>query len=120
MSKALRDALGKMKSTKNAVTKFSPAATEDNRIIPSRTKDAKYQVWIDAGNTIPRRKSLMLLCKSILRQKVLDLRISSKKILHTENLLHVNSILRLQTNKKNLREFWISWRRRQERSFDNK
>jgi hypothetical protein len=49
MSKALRDGLAKMKSTKNAAIKFSPAATEGNRIVPSRTKDAEYQVRIDAG-----------------------------------------------------------------------
>lgn len=58
MSRALRDALGKMKSTKNAATKFSPAATEGNRIIPSRTKDAEYQVRIDAGKYDPQTKKL--------------------------------------------------------------
>jgi hypothetical protein len=61
----------------------------------------------------------MLFCKSILRQKALDKRISSKPIPHTGKLPRVSPILRLQTNKKNLREFWISWRRRQKRSFDD-
>ena len=58
MSKALDTAFTKLKSITNAASKFSATAAEGNRIVPSRTKDAEFQVRIDAGHFDPSTKHL--------------------------------------------------------------
>lgn len=58
MSKAIDTAFTKLKGIKNAASKFSASAAEGNRIVPSRTKDAEYQVRVDAGHFDPTTKSL--------------------------------------------------------------
>ena len=51
-------AFTKLKGIKNAASKFSASAAEGNRIVPSKTKDAEYQVRIDAGHFDPSTKRL--------------------------------------------------------------
>ena len=58
MSKAIDAAFAKLKNVKNAASKFSASAAEGNRILPSRTKDAEYQIRIDAGRFDPVTKRL--------------------------------------------------------------
>ena len=58
MSKAIDTACTKSKSIKNAASKFSALAAEGNRIIPSKTKDAEYQVRINTGRLNPSTKRL--------------------------------------------------------------
>ncbi|KAJ9624422.1 hypothetical protein H2203_005189 [Taxawa tesnikishii (nom. ined.)] len=58
MSKAIRDSLAKIKATKSAPSKFTPAAREGSRIFPSKDKDAEYQVRIDAGKYDDKTKKL--------------------------------------------------------------
>ncbi|PYH91043.1 hypothetical protein BO71DRAFT_333149, partial [Aspergillus ellipticus CBS 707.79] len=43
---------------KNAPSKFTSAATEGSRLIPSRTKDADFQFRIDAGHFDAESKNL--------------------------------------------------------------
>ncbi|KAL8691557.1 MAG: hypothetical protein Q9218_003236 [Villophora microphyllina] len=50
MSKAVGNAIIKMKSVKNAASRFSPTAAYGNRILPSITKNTEYQLRIDAGH----------------------------------------------------------------------
>ncbi|KFX94641.1 hypothetical protein O988_06178 [Pseudogymnoascus sp. VKM F-3808] len=49
MSKAVGAFVQKAQALKNAPAKFSASAVEGNRIIPSKTKDADFQLRIDAG-----------------------------------------------------------------------
>lgn len=49
MSKVLGSFVQKAQAIKNAPSKFSNAAAEGSRLIPSRTKDADFQLRIDAG-----------------------------------------------------------------------
>ena len=58
MSKAIDAAITKFKGVKNAASKFSASAAEGNRIIPSRTKDAEFQLRIDAGHFDPKTSYL--------------------------------------------------------------
>lgn len=58
MSKAIEAAFTKLKGIKNAASKFSISAVEGHRLIPSQTKDAEYQVRIDAGHFDPSTKNL--------------------------------------------------------------
>jgi len=58
MSKAIDAAFTKLKGVKNAASKFSASAAEGNRIMPSPTKDADYQIRIDAGHFDPKTKRL--------------------------------------------------------------
>ena len=50
MSKVLGTFVQKAQAIKNAPSKFTAAATEGNRILPSRTKDAEFQLRLDAGH----------------------------------------------------------------------
>lgn len=50
MSKAIDAAFTKFRGVKNAASKFSASAAEGNRIMPSPTKDAEFQLRIDAGH----------------------------------------------------------------------
>lgn len=50
MSKVLGSFVQKAQSLKNAPSKFSSAAVEGGRLVPSRTKDADFQFRIDAGH----------------------------------------------------------------------
>jgi hypothetical protein len=50
MSKVLGAFVQKAQAIKNAPTKFAATAVEGNRIIPSKTKDAEFQLRIDAGH----------------------------------------------------------------------
>ena len=58
MSKAIDTAFAKLKTMNNAASKFSASAAEGNRILPSKTKDAEYQIRIDAGRFDPATKRL--------------------------------------------------------------
>ena len=58
MSKAIDAAFTKLKGVKNAASKFSASAAEGNRIMPSPTKDAEYQLRIDAGRFDPKTNRL--------------------------------------------------------------
>jgi len=50
MSKVLGAFVQKAQALKNAPAKFTASAVEGNRIIPSKTKDADFQLRIDAGH----------------------------------------------------------------------
>lgn len=50
MSKALGNFVQKASATKNAANKFSAAASEGSRILPSKSHDADFQLRIDAGH----------------------------------------------------------------------
>jgi hypothetical protein len=50
MSKAVGAFVQKAQALKDAPAKFSASAVEGNRIIPSKTKDADFQLRIDAGH----------------------------------------------------------------------
>ncbi|KAI4157291.1 MAG: hypothetical protein LQ342_008409 [Letrouitia transgressa] len=58
MSKALEKAMSSLKAISNGASKFSAAAQEGNRIIPSKTKDASIPVRIDAGKYNATSKKL--------------------------------------------------------------
>lgn len=58
MSKVLANFVQKAKAIKNAPSKFTSSAAEGNRIVPSRTKDADFQLRIDAGHYDPETKRL--------------------------------------------------------------
>ncbi len=58
MSKAIEVAFIKLGGVKNAASKFSASAAEGNRIMPSLTKDAEYQLRIDAGRFDPTTNRL--------------------------------------------------------------
>ncbi|KAL8920486.1 MAG: hypothetical protein Q9208_006235 [Pyrenodesmia sp. 3 TL-2023] len=58
MSKAISAAFSKLRGIKNVASKFSASAEEGHRIVPSRTKDADFQVRIDAGHYDPSSKTL--------------------------------------------------------------
>ncbi|KAL8757397.1 MAG: hypothetical protein Q9184_004220 [Pyrenodesmia sp. 2 TL-2023] len=58
MSKAISAAFTKLKNINNLATKFSASAVEGHRIVPSRTKDADFEVRIDAGRYDPTTKAL--------------------------------------------------------------
>lgn len=58
MSKAIDSAITKFKISKNAASKFTASAAPGNRIVPSKTKDAEFQVRIDAGHFDPSTKRL--------------------------------------------------------------
>jgi hypothetical protein len=58
MSKVLGTFVQKAKAIKNAPSKFTSSVAEGNRIIPSRTKDAEFQLRIDAGHYDPGTKRL--------------------------------------------------------------
>ena len=49
MSKALEKAIAALQAISKGASKFSAAAQEGHRIMPSKTKDASIQVRIDAG-----------------------------------------------------------------------
>ncbi|OJD24806.1 hypothetical protein ACJ73_03828 [Blastomyces percursus] len=58
MSKVLGTFVQKVQGIKNAPTKFRSTVVEDSRIIPSRTKDAEFQLRIDAGHYDTNTKRL--------------------------------------------------------------
>ncbi|KAF2800528.1 hypothetical protein K505DRAFT_355620 [Melanomma pulvis-pyrius CBS 109.77] len=58
MSKAAGDFVLKAKSLSNSASKFTPAAVEGHRILPTRVNDAKFQFRIDAGYYDPTTKKL--------------------------------------------------------------
>ena len=58
MSKALEKAIATFKAISNGASKFSAAAQEGSRIIPSKTKDASIPVRIDAGKYNATTKKL--------------------------------------------------------------
>ena len=58
MAKAIDAAFLKLKGIKNGASKFSASASEGNRLMPSPTKDADYQVRLDAGHFDPNTKGL--------------------------------------------------------------
>lgn len=58
MSKAIDAAFTKMKNIKNVASKFSASAAEGTRILPSKVKDAEYQLRIDTGRCDPVTKRL--------------------------------------------------------------
>lgn len=49
MSKAIGTFVQKAKSLSGAASKFTAAAADGNRILPSKSKDAEFQCRIDAG-----------------------------------------------------------------------
>jgi hypothetical protein len=58
MSKVLGAFVQKAQAIKNAPAKFTATAIEGNRIIPSKTKDAEFQLRIDAGHYDAKTKHL--------------------------------------------------------------
>lgn len=58
MSKALSTFVNKAKGIKNAPTKFTATAAEGSRIIPSKNRDAEFQLRIDAGHYDESTKKL--------------------------------------------------------------
>lgn len=58
MSKAITAAISKLKNINNLASKFSASAVEGQRIVPSRTKDADFEVRIDAGRYDKTTKAL--------------------------------------------------------------
>ncbi|KAL8676767.1 MAG: hypothetical protein Q9186_006748 [Xanthomendoza sp. 1 TL-2023] len=58
MSKSLEKAISSLQAISNGASKFSAAAQEGNRIIPSKTKDASIPVRIDAGRFSATTKKL--------------------------------------------------------------
>ncbi|KAI9686456.1 MAG: hypothetical protein M1820_010629 [Bogoriella megaspora] len=57
-AKALSNFAQKAKATKNASSKFTGSATAGRRIIPAQSKDADWQVRIDAGHYDEETKKL--------------------------------------------------------------
>ena len=76
MSKALESAINALKAIKNGASKFSAAAQEGNRIIPSKTKDASIPVRIDAGkyNATTKKLPVILQVNSQARTGLADWR----------------------------------------------
>ncbi|KAJ5225026.1 hypothetical protein N7468_006251 [Penicillium chermesinum] len=58
MSKALTNFAQLAQNVKNASSKFTGAAAEGSRLIPSRTKDEQFQLRIDAGHYNDNTKGL--------------------------------------------------------------
>lgn len=58
MSKALTNFAQLAQNVKNAPSKFTGAATEGSRLLPSVTKDAQFQLRIDAGHYNAETKRL--------------------------------------------------------------
>ncbi|CAG7961067.1 unnamed protein product [Penicillium salamii] len=58
MSKALTEFAQLAQNVKNAPSKFTGAAAEGSRLIPSRTKDALFQFRVDAGRYNDKTKHL--------------------------------------------------------------
>ncbi|KAL8681185.1 MAG: hypothetical protein Q9224_006874, partial [Gallowayella concinna] len=58
MSKSLEKAISSLQAISNGASKFSAAAQEGNRIIPSKTKDVSIPVRIDAGRFNATTKKL--------------------------------------------------------------
>ncbi|BDD61508.1 hypothetical protein MPDQ_004519 [Monascus purpureus] len=58
MSKVLGSFVQKAQGIKNAPSKFTATAAEGSRLIPSKTKDAEFQMRIDAGHYDPNTKHL--------------------------------------------------------------
>ncbi|MCJ1479190.1 hypothetical protein MMC13_007874 [Lambiella insularis] len=58
MSKAVGTFVNKVQGIKNAQTKFTAAAVEGSRIIPSKNRDAEFQFRIDAGHYDESTKKL--------------------------------------------------------------
>jgi hypothetical protein len=50
MSKVLGAFVKKAQAIKNAPAKFSAGAAQGTRILPSKTKDAEFQLRLDAGH----------------------------------------------------------------------
>jgi hypothetical protein len=58
MSKVLGTFVQKAQAIKNAPAKFTATAVEGNRIIPSKSHDAEFQLRIDAGHYDTNTKKL--------------------------------------------------------------
>jgi hypothetical protein len=58
MSKVLAEFVTKALRIKNAPSKFAGSAVEGSRILPSKTKDAEFQLRIDAGHFDTASKKL--------------------------------------------------------------
>lgn len=58
MSKALTNFSQLAQNIKSAPSKFTSAATEGSRLIPSRTKDEQFQFRVDAGHYNENTKHL--------------------------------------------------------------
>jgi hypothetical protein len=58
MSKSIANFVKKAASLTGAAAKFSPAVTEGNRILPSKTKDAEFECRLDAGHYNAETKKL--------------------------------------------------------------
>ena len=84
MSKALENAIAALKTISNGASKFSAAAQEGNRIIPSKTKDASIPVRIDAGkyNVITKKLPVILQVNSQAKTGLADWR--KKKTSHAK------------------------------------
>jgi len=58
MSKAVNGFVQKAKSLSNPASKFTASVAEGNRLLPSKTKDADFQLRIDAGRYDSTTKKL--------------------------------------------------------------
>jgi hypothetical protein len=79
MSKVLGAFVQKAQALKNAPAKFTASAVEGNRIIPSKTKDANFQLRIDAGHYDATTKHLNVVLQVNLQAKSPALKKSIKE-----------------------------------------
>jgi len=86
MSKVLGTFLQKAQAIKNAPAKFTAAAVEGNRIIPSKSHDAEFQLRIDAGHYDANTKKLNVVLQVNSQAKSPALRDWARKNSTHENL----------------------------------
>ncbi|KAJ5348581.1 uncharacterized protein N7506_001834 [Penicillium brevicompactum] len=102
MSKALTEFSQLAQNVKNAPSKFTGAAAEGSRLIPSRTKDALFQFRVDAGRYNDKTKHLNVNLQVNSQAKSPALKDWVKKIQLMENLRLRLSIPRPRTRMRNI------------------
>lgn len=86
MSKVLGTFVQKAQAIKNAPAKFTATAVEGNRIIPSKSHDAEFQLRIDAGHYDTNTKKLNVVLQVNSQAKSPALRDWARKNSTHENL----------------------------------
>ncbi|KAL8649431.1 MAG: hypothetical protein Q9210_004402 [Variospora velana] len=86
MAKALEQAIAALRAISNAASKFSAAAQDGHRIIPSKVKDASIPVRIDAGkyNATSKKLPVILQVNSQARTGLGDWRKKQKNTSHAK------------------------------------
>lgn len=86
MAKALERAIAALKAISNGASKFSAAAEEGHRIIPSKIKDAAIPVRIDAGkyNSTTKKLPVVLQVNSQAKTGLGDWRKKQKNTSHAK------------------------------------